>query len=642
MMQGSSGVPLPQIGFKLLESADGSMQHSNLLIAQTPHVSSLRQSGWFANLADDVLAAIAIEFEPFALNSGEALFRQGDPGDSLYLIVSGRVRILVSTSSNERAVGELGAGEIVGEMGLLCDEPRSATVIAVRDTQLARLSKEAFDRISGTARRALDGVFIRELAARLRAETAGARRARPPLKSISLVPISPGAPIEDFSRLFCSALGSSSRVLCLDHRQVERLSGLAGAGESIPGDSLHGPLTNWLNLQELQHSKVVLVADREDSPWTARCIRQSDLVLLIASRIDSLEDTRRRANQLLDLPGIREKRRVLTLLYSPGDGEPFATRPWIEAIPCDRHLHIRMDHAADFERLSRFAHGKSVGLVLGAGAARGIGHLGVIQAMRELDIPIDMVGGTSIGAVVGGQCALDWPYDRMLKETCEGSARSLRNDYTLPLVAVLTGKRQSSIVRKLAGGRGIEDTWLPFFCVSASLTTCEMKVHTKGDAATAVVASARIPGLLPPLAADGELLVDGGLVNMVPADVMHEFTEGGHVIAVSVSPRERFDCTHYGNAVSGWKQLGHRLNPFSKSGSMPSFRDVLMRTVEFGRTPSTRGLKAATMNLTLPVEQFGFGDFHAGKRIADAGYRYASEYFKNWIREFGHPWMSFD
>src|SRR5262245_13920533 len=111
------------------------MQNSESLIRQAPNVSSLRQSAWFSNLADDVLDAIAVRFEPFALNSGEILFRQGDPGDSLYLVVSGRVRILVSTSSGERGVTELGAGEIVGEMGLLCDEPRSATVIAARDTQ---------------------------------------------------------------------------------------------------------------------------------------------------------------------------------------------------------------------------------------------------------------------------------------------------------------------------------------------------------------------------------------------------------------------------------------------------------------------------------------------------------------------------
>jgi predicted acylesterase/phospholipase RssA len=365
-------------------------------------------------------------------------------------------------------------------------------------------------------------------------------------------------------------------------------------------------------------------------------------VLLIASRVDSLEDTRRRAHQLLDLPGMREKRRVLVLLYSGGDGEPFSTSAWTEAIPSDRHLHIRMNHPPDFERLSRFAHGKSVGLVLGAGAARGAGHIGVIQAMRELGIPIDMVGGTSIGAVVGGLCALEWPCERILKESCEGSARSLRNDYTLPLVAVLTGKRQSSIVKKMAGGRGMEDTWLPFFCVSASLTTCDMKVHVKGDGATAVVASARIPGLLPPLAADGELLVDGGLVNMVPADVMQEFAEGGHVIAVTVSPRGRFDCTNFEQGVSGWRQLGRWLNPLSKSGAMPSFRDVLMRTVEFGRNSSTRGLRAATMNLTLPLEQFGFGDFHEGKRMAEVGYRYAKEYLENWTREFGRPWTNYD
>jgi NTE family protein len=194
-----------------------------------------------------------------------------------------------------------------------------------------------------------------------------------------------------------------------------------------------------------------------------------------------------------------------------------------------------MDVQRDFARLARFLNDRSVGLALGGGFARGIGHVGVIRAMRELDIPIDMVGGTSMGAIIAGQCALEWDCQRMLEITCRHSAESMERDYTLPVVSFMTGQKISRVVTSIAGNMDIEDMRLPFFCISASLTRGEMKVHSSGNTALSVIASARAPGVFPPVTWDNELLVDGALVNLVPSDVMRDFVGQGTAVSVDVS-----------------------------------------------------------------------------------------------------------
>jgi predicted acylesterase/phospholipase RssA len=271
----------------------------------------------------------------------------------------------------------------------------------------------------------------------------------------------------------------------------------------------------------------VYEADAFDSEWTARCLLQADLVLFVASSRDDCAEASSRAADLSRVGEVSGKSRILVILHNGRGAPPKRTREWTQRIPAARHFHVRTDVQQDFARLARFLNDRSVGLALGGGFARGVGHIGVIRAMRELDIPIDMVGGTSIGAIIAAQCALEWNCQQMLDITCRRSAEALEGDYTLPVVSFLTGRKISRVMTSIGGNMDIEDMWLPFFCISASLTRGEMKVHSSGNAALGAIASTRAPGLFPPVTWDHELLVDGGLVNMVPSDVMREFVGQG-------------------------------------------------------------------------------------------------------------------
>ena len=145
---------------------------------------------------------------------GNHAFRQGDAGDSLYLVVSGRLRVSVGLADEDaRVVTELGCGETVGEMALIDGEPRRATVVATRDSHLARLSKDAFERLF-SRRPELLAVIARKLVSRLRSQDRVP--GTPPSSTIlAVAPASPGTPIQEFCARLASTLSTHGPTLLL-------------------------------------------------------------------------------------------------------------------------------------------------------------------------------------------------------------------------------------------------------------------------------------------------------------------------------------------------------------------------------------------------------------------------------------------
>ena len=614
------------------------MTMENVSSAPSRLLAALRRSSLFQSLSDEELAALDIQTIPVALMSGEVLFRQGDPGDSLYIVISGRLVVShKSDDQTERIVAELGHGEIVGEMGLVCNEPRSATVVASRDTQLARLTAAGLDCLTAKYAQPVYSAIVRQLSARLRNETAGALTRTPAPICVAIVGLSRDVPVAAFTQCLTDELTNTQTTLRLSSSLVDSMFGIAGAAQSRYEDSTHARLADWLSGQETHYRKLVYEADATDSNWTARCLRQADVILLVARSRDDLGRARARADELARFAATN-KPTILVLLQDSETNPPRGSREWTRSLGVSRHFHVRKGSRRDFARLARFLSDTSVGLTLGGGFARGIGHIGVIRAMRELDIPIDFVGGTSMGAIIAGQCAFEWDWREMLEITCRRSPEAFKRDYTLPVVSLLSGRKFSRVITSIAGDLDIEDAWLPFFCVSASLTRAEMKVHSSGNAARSVIASSRAPGLFPPVSWDGELLVDGGLVNMVPSDVMREFVGQGTVMSVDVSPAVEYGKPDFGLSFSGWQALRRRFNPFSRGDRVPGMMELMMRALEFGRAPSARLRHRADAYLALPLGDFGYRDFHRGAAMAEIGYRFAKSYFETWLESFGRPW----
>jgi predicted acylesterase/phospholipase RssA len=203
----------------------------------------------------------------------------------------------------------------------------------------------------------------------------------------------------------------------------------------------------------------------------------------------------------------------------------------------------------------------------------------VLRALEEAGVPIDVVGGTSVGAIIGAFCALGLNDSERVERAVAGFTRSgslVRP--TLPLVAVSSGRRVDRLLAEHLGPGLIEDLPRRFFCVSANLTRAEEVIHDRGPLWPAVRASLSMPGIFPPVYSDGDLLIDGGALDNVPVEIMRSRVGSGYIIAVDLSPDvEPLTTAPFGHGLSGWRVLGHRLNPFTPPRPFPNVFDILSR-----------------------------------------------------------------
>jgi Predicted esterase of the alpha-beta hydrolase superfamily len=245
----------------------------------------------------------------------------------------------------------------------------------------------------------------------------------------------------------------------------------------------------------------------------------------------------------------------------------------------------------------------------------------VIQALEEAGVPIDAIGGTSMGAVIAAQFAMGTDVNglRVINRQHWVKQNPLK-DKTLPVVALLAGRRLDRMIETMFGDLLIEDLWTKFFCVSADLTRAEMRIHDRGPLGRAARASMSLPGIAIPVHEAGSMLVDGGILNNLPADVMRATC--GKVIAVDVSPaKDLVIAAPYPAAASGWRLLWGR-----GASKLPGIGAILMRSVMLGSTRHQASIaRDVDLYLHPSIESFGMFDWAAVDAVADAGYRYTRE-----------------
>jgi predicted acylesterase/phospholipase RssA/CRP-like cAMP-binding protein len=592
---------------------------------------ALRRNDKFRDLDPALLADLETVLEPVGLYGGEVLLRRGDRSDDIYLIVSGRLRVAIAGSQGtEKVLAELGPGETIGEMALITGEPRSADVYAIRDTQLVKLSRPSVEHLLVRHPRSALLMLARGPVARVRNMSSG-RSQVAPIATIAVVPAHPGVALTEFCERFSTGLTRLGPTLCVTSDMVDGRFGRAGAAQAFDRHGGNVRLLEWLAEQELQHRFVVYRSDLQCTPWTERSIRQADHVVIVADA-NAAPAPGEIESELMHGGASASTRRTLVLLHADG-ARPVNTARWLAGRTIERHLHVHLNDRRDFERVARVLTGKGVGLTLGGGFARGLTHLGVLRAIRELDLAIDALGGSSMGAMIGAQHLLGWDAQRIVREITEGMENALE-DVTLPFLSLKRGGKYSRLIQTFFGDVQIEDLWLPFFCTSANLNRVALKVYDRGSLATALLATTRAPGLLPPLVIDGELHVDGGLINNVPVDVMKQVVNQGIVIGVDVSPPHHLEpVVDYGDDISGWQAMWHRFNPArGKRRYRPNILLVLMRLIEFGGiSHRVRTADQADVYISPDVLRFKRSEFSAWAEMAEVGYTAAHEALTTWL-----------
>ena len=576
---------------------------------------------FFASLDEASRLELARGLEPVHVAAGEVVFRQGDAGDGLFLVVSGRLRVTVAAGDTERVLHDLGRGSVVGEIALLTDRPRTATVHAVRDSDLQLLRAPVFQELAERSPALMSGM-MRLLADRLltRDRLLTDRALPPAVRAIAVAAAGQDPrPAVAVGGLLAERLAQTGRVRLVDADAVERELG-PGAAQRKPGDPGRGELTGWLHGVERAHDCVIYQAEAADTAWSRLCLSQADVVLLAASADGDPAPGPVEARALAT-PSLRCE---LALLHP---GQPSGTARWLAGRGVADHHHLRDGQPADAARLARMITGTGCGLVLGGGGPRGFAHLGVIRALEEAGVPVDVVGGTSIGAIVGALCALGLDDAARVRALTHEIGRLIT--LTLPLVAVSSGRRVDRLLADRLTAVPIEDLPRRFFCVSASLTRAEEVIHDRGPLWPAARASASLPGIFPPVYADGDLLVDGATLNNVPVDVMRGRVGRGCVVAVDLSPEvETLTVAPFGPGLSGWRVLGRRLNPFAPAHPVPGIGYILTRSPSLNQVRHRRAaLDGDHVELLLrpPVDGLGALDFKGAGPLIEAGYSYAAE-----------------
>jgi NTE family protein len=537
-----------------------------------------RAIDWLRDCADlagvdafslESLAAGALHF---SLPAGYLLFEAGSDPDGVYLVASGRLGVKTPLKSGLTA--EIERGELVGEAGWLLATPRSATVVALRDSELLLIPNAELDRIA--ARSTHFSLALARLCAR-RLRHSNRQEYRPKRAHVfALVPNGIELDVADLATRLVDELSKSGRTeLVWDARATTHTA-------------------SWFNRIEEINDFVVYVANWAASGWTRQCCRQADVILMAAPVGGSVMPW---PAGIVEAAMARGARVELALVHQGGI-DPGSSAAWLKTLPVMLHHHIV--EPADFGRVARLLMRRGVGLVLSGGGARGFAHLGIIRALREAKVPIDFVGGASIGAIIAAGVAMGWSDEEMqLRYRRSFVHTNPVNDYTFPLLALTRGKKVSRLLEREYGSALIEDLRFPYFCVSANLTTGRLFEHRSGVVAQALRASVAIPGVMPPVFHDDGVLVDGAAINNLPVDVMQGHAPG-FVIGCDVGADRNFG--------------ERRVNIF----------EVLMHAGMINSTASERAQRDLADVLMKPLlPNIGLLNWQAFDRAIQAGYDYA-------------------
>jgi lysophospholipid hydrolase len=612
------------------------------VMAEVPVLPPVRDFGPRATLGAERWLDLERSFTRVAVEAGQVLFREGDRGDSLYVVVTGRVRMLVGEPGAERAIRDLGPGELIGEMALLTGEPRTATVVAVRDTELYRLSADSVELYLFSDVPAMRRMMA-TLARRLARPPSAASAAQPPVSSVALVAAgdTPPAEVARFAEVLGAFLSGHLRVTVLSPRTAEAAVG-AGATAGADGAEAAG-LAGWLRDQEDRHD-LVLYGPSPEAPardpgepgfWDRLCVREADVVLLVgrAGASPRLGQAERR---LLAGSTARKARRELVLLHDDLRPGAWQTEQWLSQRQLGRAHHVVPDDPAHLGRLARFLLGVPVGLVLSGGGVRGFGHAGVLRALRECGVPVDVICGTSAGALVGGQFAMGWTPGQIERRNVRlfGVPRRRLMDYTIPTTSIIGSVQLNKVLDAIFGDRRVEDLWIPFLCTITDLTAAELVVRDAGSLRDAVRASCSLPVLLPPVVGpDGHLLADGGVLNNLPVLPLVNRTPLGALILVNVTAPfytadEPYD---YSDSLPLGRVLRSRLNPLGSPLVAPGIGQVLLRVMEIGSKSLESGqIARADVYIRPHFDSSSYTDTTQLPAVIRAGYEAAREALSAW------------
>ncbi|XP_017029104.1 neuropathy target esterase sws isoform X1 [Drosophila kikkawai] len=602
------------------------------------------------------------------LESGRAVYRQDESSDSTYIVLSGRMRSVITHSSGKKEiVGEYGKGDLVGIVEMITETSRTTTVMAVRDSELAKLPEGLFNAIKlrypivvTRLISFLSHRFLGSMQTRSGSGAPGAPVEANPVthkySTVALVPITDEVPMTTFTYELYHSLCAIGPVLRLTSDVVRKQ-----LGPNIFEAANEYRMTSWLAQQEDRNIITLYQCDNSLSAWTQRCMRQADVILIVG--LGDRSHLVGKFEREIDRLAMRTQKELVLLYPETTNAKPANTLSWLNARPwVTKHHHVQCvkriftrksqyrindlysrvllsepNMHSDFSRLARWLTGNSIGLVLGGGGARGAAHIGMLKAIQEAGIPIDMVGGVSIGALMGALWCSERNTTIVTQKAREWSKKMTKwflqlLDLTYPITSMFSGREFNKTIHDTFGDVSIEDLWIPYFTLTTDITASCHRVHTNGHLWRYCRASMSIAGVFPPFCdySDGHLLLDGCYTNNVPADVMHNLG-AAHIIAIDVGSQDDTDLTNYGDDLSGWWLLYKKWNPFTSPVKVPDLPDIQSRLAYVSCVRQLEEVKNSDYceYIRPPIDKYKTLAFGSFDEIRDVGYVFGKNYFEN-------------
>ena len=579
----------------------------------------------FGALPDAALQALERQCEWRACEGGTVLFERGDPGDAAYFVVAGRLRaVSVDDAGKRRVLGDIEAGETVGEMAVLSATSRSATVVAARDSVLVRVDADSLNAWFLQFPKLL--LEVTRLILKRAERDQKKNRRDDHVTNIAFVCIGERLDMAQFKAQLGSAIAPYGNCLVLDRQTVEGLSAASGADAD-------GALAQWLDAQEALHD-FVLYIDRRDAPaWTAHCLRRADRIVLLADACDDSAPSAFESGSIEPAAQRLIANTLLAMVHPPDTVAPRGTASWLASRPwVTEAIHVRQGDGAHMSRLVRIVTGNAIGLVLGSGGARGLSQAGVYRALCEAGIPIDRVGGTSIGSVMAAGIASGFTADEVVRSTRSSFGQNPTNlrDLSLPpLISFFSGKRLYRLLDVyFAPPVAIEDLWINYFCVSCDISSNTQAVHTRGLLRQAICASVALPGVFPPVRVGDGLHVDGAFMNALPVDVMGSLGVN-KIIAIDLGyPYKR--QLEFAETPSPFEFFYNKyIRRKKRKYAVPTIATAILQSALLASEAKDVQARIDTDLLFNPqVRKFGIMEWASCSALIDIGYQHARELLK--------------
>ena len=638
------------------------------LLKEEPHVIFPMASS-ITNRLSPFMRQIDFALNWVPIDAGVVLYKQDEPSNSAYIVLSGRLRSFVSNEKgNKKLVEEFGRGDVVGMVEVMTKSPYATTVYAIRDTHLVSLPTGLLNWIKVKAPQ-----VVSRLIQLLGEKVLGSYKKVPAVnklpsadlqhfignKNVSTVAIiaaSPTVPVGRFCEWLLLATNKFGHSRLLSSYTAQK-----AFGQPLFKIANDYSFITWLERQEEDSELLLYQADARLTSWTKRCLRQADCILIVdtAEGGPSVGPIIKQLNTSQNLV-----QRALVLLHRESTVIPKGTALWLKEFGyCSGRFHIRCPDSvfteidpthesetdddenmflpvsprSDICRLARWLTGNSIGLVLGGGGARGGAHVGIMKMLTESEIPIDIIGGTSMGACIGAMICQARDH-KQVEELSSKLFKALSShwrqitDFTVPFTSMMTGAHFNNAIRSVLGDHMMEDLWIPFFCITTDLSENRMRVHQNGPLWPYVRASMTISGYFPPICEpqEGNLLVDGGYLNNLPADVMKALG-AKTVLAVDVSSEVVSNFTNYGYNLNGWWILWKKWVPFTGKINIPSMGDIQRALAFVASVQQLDEVKASDCEYIRPsLGRFGLLQFSSYQEIVDIGYEKMKSLVESW------------